>query len=212
MPRRRPAAVRADAPIRSTTPTRPIPGIPKSVTHALRRWERTRLWPGAVADAFDRYRRFVHQPGRIIYCLPRGLCPCCIDYYALSTDDPRSVLEQALSAVSTVKARTLRRMVADLDEQLLTRSLPDPWAPAHPAVVATTMPVVTPPRTHPPIPQPIRSTRPASHTRPAMRRRSGVRFNIMPSEVWSVEHQDALFAQVKRFHQRWSTPGRLRTP
>lgn len=129
MPRRRPAQVRADVPIRRTRPARQIPGVPKSVMHGVRRWERQRLWPDAVAEAFEKYRRFVHQPGRILYGLPGGCCPCCVDYYGLP-EDPRAVLHEALTQMAGRKARKLRRMVAELDARFLMRSLPDPWAPA----------------------------------------------------------------------------------
>ncbi len=129
MPRRQPAQVRYNAPVRRSKPTRHIQGAPKDVLHAVSQWERRHLWPGAVAEAFLRYRKFVQQPGRLIYGLPGGLCPCCVDYYDLSADDPRATLQEALAQMPKGKGQKLRRMVAELDNRLLARSLPDPWAP-----------------------------------------------------------------------------------
>jgi len=118
--------VRADAPARHKLVPH-IPGVPKSVVYAIIRWERSNLWPGAVANAFDTYRRFVNRPQRTVYGTP-GCCPCCIDYYGLS-DDPRLILQEALDHLPRGKGRRFRRLVAELDDRYLSRSLPDPWAP-----------------------------------------------------------------------------------
>ncbi|TDC72192.1 hypothetical protein E1193_28255 [Micromonospora sp. KC606] len=103
--------------------------MPKNLVHAVSRWERRHLWPGAVTEAYERYRRFVYRSGRLIYGLPGDLCPCCVDYYGLSSDDPRATLQQALDHMPKGKGRELRHKVAALDARFLARSLPDPWAP-----------------------------------------------------------------------------------
>jgi hypothetical protein len=128
MPRRRPAQLREDTPARFARPVPHLPGVPKAALHSLLRWEQRHLWPGAVAEAHQKYRRHVNQPGRLLYGMPGGVCPCCIDYYGLA-DDPCGILEVALAQLSRRDGRALRRMVAALDDRLQARSLPDPWAP-----------------------------------------------------------------------------------
>ncbi|WIX76839.1 hypothetical protein QRX50_36240 [Amycolatopsis carbonis] len=79
------------------------------------------LWAGYFVKAFDRYRRFLRQPGRWSY-VPWPDCPCC------DPVDARDELEAAVRALPHDARADLRRVLAPLDDEFRRRTLPDPKA------------------------------------------------------------------------------------
>ncbi|MCO1659820.1 hypothetical protein [Pseudonocardia humida] len=127
MPRRRPDQLRTRRPVHCGS-GRPIPAIPRtsaSTARAVAELERTRLHPGAVAEALTAWARFVRAPVRELEDHAPGACPnpdC-------QWDDPvvrRRALGAALHALPVAAARELRALVRPLDETFLARSLPTP--------------------------------------------------------------------------------------
>jgi hypothetical protein len=127
MPRRRPSILRAQvwANRRRYRPAPKIPGVSSRTRAAIARIEFQRLWPGAVAEAFADYKRFLRQPGRYLY-LPEDDCPCC------DPAEARNTLEYALRRLRSPAKAELLRIVTRLDEELYRRTLPDPWARYYP--------------------------------------------------------------------------------
>jgi hypothetical protein len=144
MPRRRPAQLRARRPIsRWPRPAiRQVSGVSAPTLRAIAELERTRLRPGAIAEALNGWARFVHGPARARdNYAPEGCsCPGC------QWEDPvvhREALCMALYALPTKAARELRALLRPLDERYLARSIPDS-STAHIRDLLT----ITPARTH----------------------------------------------------------------
>jgi len=78
----------------------------RKLATAVKRLERQRLWPGAVAQALRRWTQVAH---RSALELSGGCgCPLCNPFYL---DDERAILEAAMHALPPHAARELRRMV-----------------------------------------------------------------------------------------------------
>jgi hypothetical protein len=120
MPRRAPGTVRAGQPIAARSPT-PIRGLSRRAQNAIESAEARHLWPGCVSQALDRYRRFLHQPGRWLY-MPWPDCPCCDPVEA------RDDLDRSLAVLPPRVRAELRRVIAPLDDDFRRRTLPDPTA------------------------------------------------------------------------------------
>jgi hypothetical protein len=123
MARRPPGAIRSQRwPARSDTrPIRQIPGISRRALSTIHRIEAQHLGRGAVTEALQRYERFLRRPGRYLY-LTLDDCPCC------DPTDARDILEGALRRLPPAARAELGRIVAQLDEEFLRRTLPDPRA------------------------------------------------------------------------------------
>ncbi len=126
MARRRPAAVRAALAHRGESPTKPSPidGLSAGAAREIRSYERSRLWPGAVACALVEWKLAVHQPvARLLQDPIHSGCPCC---------DPlehRDVLAQALAALAPQARRELQAKVSALDDVFERRTHHDPLTP-----------------------------------------------------------------------------------
>ncbi|MBK1787920.1 hypothetical protein [Prauserella cavernicola] len=96
-----------------------VPGVSRATQVAIAIAEARRLGAGSVGQAFDRYRRFVLQPGRWLY-LPVADCPCC------DVTDARDELETALRMLPRGPRAELSRVIAALDDEFRRRTLPDP--------------------------------------------------------------------------------------
>ncbi|WP_086668443.1 hypothetical protein [Lentzea kentuckyensis] len=92
---------------------------------AIADFERTYFGPGAVAEAFTGWARFVHGPARIIddYSDNHLDYPCCPRH---DPADCRAELRAALLALPAKAARELRALVRPLDDLYLARSIPHP--------------------------------------------------------------------------------------
>ena len=127
MARKAPAAVRAALPRRADGATNlpAIDGLSSGAVREIRRYEHSRLRPGAVTHALTEWRRTVHQPiARLLLDVVDVRCPCC---------DPlenRDVLAQALAALNTVARRELQAAVDPFDDVLRRRTHHDPLTPA----------------------------------------------------------------------------------
>ncbi|MFC3381920.1 hypothetical protein [Couchioplanes azureus] len=91
----------------------------------IRCYERSRLWPGAVARALAGWKRAVHRPVTDLLqdALSAG-CPCC---------DPlehRDVLARALQGLGRTARRELQAQVSAWDDVFRRRTHPDPQKPA----------------------------------------------------------------------------------
>ncbi|MEU0512725.1 hypothetical protein [Amycolatopsis sp. NPDC006125] len=126
MPRRRPAQLRTG---RTTWPEhRRIPqvgGVSAGTLRAIAHLERTRLHPGAVAEAVAGWSRFVHGPARRFDGYAPEDCPC----PGCQWDDPvvrRKTVAAVLAALPRRAARELRCVLCPLDEPYLARAVADP--------------------------------------------------------------------------------------
>lgn len=119
MARKPPGAIRAAR--RAEGPAPQIPGLSMRTQSAIRRIEARGLGAGTVADALHTYHLFLRRPGKILY-LPTRECPCC------DPSEARDTLARALSGLPRDAAAELRRIVEELDERFLERTLPDPAA------------------------------------------------------------------------------------
>jgi hypothetical protein len=125
MPRRRPTQLRP--PVIHGRPRR-VPQVARvsaGTLRAIAELERTRLHPGAIAEALTHWTRFVRGPARLLSDYEPEACPCpCCEW-----DDPasrREALKLALHALPTRAARELCALVKPLDEIFLARGVPDP--------------------------------------------------------------------------------------
>lgn len=129
MPRRRPSALRAHlaANRRSHRPLPKVPDVSVRTHAAIARieYEHQYLGPGSVAGALAAYRQFLRRPGRYLY-LPQRDCPFCDPVEA------RDTLEFALRRLQHSARVELSRIVARLDEEFYSRTLPDPRPHRHP--------------------------------------------------------------------------------
>ncbi|MFD7713803.1 hypothetical protein ACFV6E_03965 [Streptomyces sp. NPDC059785] len=89
------------------------------------------LWPGATESALRAYRAFLARPGRHLY-LRRSRCPCDGCERQENVASTRDVLEVVLRRLPPCARRDLAALVAKLDEELLRRTLPDPFAHRQP--------------------------------------------------------------------------------
>ncbi|GGY20490.1 hypothetical protein GCM10010358_83410 [Streptomyces minutiscleroticus] len=85
------------------------------------------LWPGATQTALRHYRAFLARPGRYLY-LRRSRCPCEGCELQENVALVRDLLELVLSRLPPRARRDLAALVAELDEELWRRTLPDPFA------------------------------------------------------------------------------------
>lgn len=119
MPRKRPGAVRAtQSCLRVRREVSAVRGVSSRTQAAIALAEARHLGPGWVAQAIERYRRFLNQPGRWLY-IPSPDCPCC------DPVDARDELEDALRVLPRHARAELRKMIDPLDEEFRRRTLPD---------------------------------------------------------------------------------------
>lgn len=88
------------------------------------------MWPGAVFEAFHRWKSFAHGPLRDLTRIPVAGCSiaeCCDAAF-----DDRDLLETALHRLPGKPARELRLLVAALDDTILTRAVVIPRRPSDP--------------------------------------------------------------------------------
>ncbi|OQO94669.1 hypothetical protein B1813_00750 [Saccharomonospora piscinae] len=115
MARRSPAQVRANLPRRNIRGERfsVLSGVSARGIASIARLERTRLWPGAAAEAFHSWARFVRDPMRRQWDLQYGcrLLGCCPD-----PDELRDVLDLVADALPAKDARAFRKRLAALDD------------------------------------------------------------------------------------------------
>ncbi|WP_439383518.1 hypothetical protein [Amycolatopsis lexingtonensis] len=115
MARRSPARVRTDPPRRRTTgeqvPT--LSGLSPRGLACLVRLERTRLWPGAAAEALRAWEAFVSHPYHRLWDAGSGcgVLQCCPD-----PDELRHVLDLVAHALPAGDARVFRRRLAAVGE------------------------------------------------------------------------------------------------
>jgi hypothetical protein len=114
MARKSPARVRAVADRRVDQPVPNIPGLSSRGRAAIVHLERTRLWPGAAREALDAWTRFLRDPYHRLFdsAYGCGVLACCPDPIEL-----RRILHIVIHALPPHDARTLRRRVAELDDQ-----------------------------------------------------------------------------------------------
>ena len=114
MARRSPARVRAAAHRRLDQPVPGIPGLSPRGRAALTQLERTRLWPGAARETLDAWTHFLRDPYHRLFdpAYGCGVLACCPDPAEL-----RRILHIVIHALPQHDARTLRRRVAELDDQ-----------------------------------------------------------------------------------------------
>ncbi|MEV0372651.1 hypothetical protein AB0I10_22945 [Streptomyces sp. NPDC050636] len=125
MPRRRPAAVRGDIPLRISSWQRRrwpvIDGLSGACVADIRRLERARPEPGATAEAFWHWSALARSPLADFANREGGGCcgtpACCCDpgYF-------RDVLETVLRRLPKKSARELRVRVRALDERILAKA------------------------------------------------------------------------------------------
>jgi hypothetical protein len=113
MARRSPARVRADTWYPSLAALRGVPGLSPRGVAAVVRLERTRFWPGAVAEALAALSRFVRDPVCLLWdsrygC---GMLGCCPDPAEI-----RGILDAVTQVLPPKDAGLIRRRVAALDE------------------------------------------------------------------------------------------------
>ncbi|MCM2577570.1 hypothetical protein [Streptomyces meridianus] len=130
MPRRRPHALRSA--LHARRPSRPrhpaIDRLSGSCHAAIARLERESLWPGAVFEAFHRWKAFAHGPQRNLTDIP--VAGCSIPECCGAPDADRDVLEAALHRLPRKPALELRVLVSVLDETVLARAVVIPGHPS----------------------------------------------------------------------------------
>lgn len=127
MGRRAPGAVRGVLPRRGQgeKTLNAIDGLSTGALREIRFYERSRLWPGAVARALTEWKRAVHRPiSSLLQDTVNAGCPCC---------DPlehRDVLAQALAGLGPKARREIQAQVKPLDELFQRRTHHDPLTAA----------------------------------------------------------------------------------
>ncbi|MGH4031000.1 hypothetical protein ACQB60_18915 [Actinomycetota bacterium Odt1-20B] len=134
MPRRRPAALRAEHTPRIAdflVPPARIHGLSGRTSAAAARVERLSddyyLYVGATDDALRRYRAFLRTPGRRPLYPQDAECSC----RGCSFDDvrhARDVLDEVLRQLPPRPRAELRAHLRALDDRYLRRTLADPFA------------------------------------------------------------------------------------
>lgn len=118
MPRRRPGDVRL--PERRCSPYPPgfhspyLPAGSAALFAAAARLDRERLWFGATALAYRRWKLEARFPGS-----EAGTCPCCDHLFPY---DARGYLELAFRVFPRRVAKEFRKLVEPLDEEFLART------------------------------------------------------------------------------------------
>lgn len=115
MPRRSPARVRADTHRRCRTDERipPLRGLSPRGRAGIARLERTRLWPGASAEALQAWKLFVHEP---MHRLWDPHCGCGVPQCCPDPAELRRTLILVAHAIPPKDARIFRKQLAILDE------------------------------------------------------------------------------------------------
>ncbi|GHJ34562.1 hypothetical protein [Streptomyces sp. TS71-3] len=143
MPRRRPRTLRIEQwkPPHGLYrqipwPTRVDRLFPRTVSAVHRaetlRWgDESGIWPGATAAALWSYRRFLGRRGRHLYVL-RSRCGCFGCELEVNVTVARDVLELVVPTLPRRARAELEELLADLDERLWRRTLPDPTATRNP--------------------------------------------------------------------------------
>ncbi|GGM63745.1 hypothetical protein GCM10011608_56330 [Micromonospora sonchi] len=121
MPRRKPKFLRQERwkPARGY-PVRRVRGVSALTRVAVRRVEAAHYWPNAIADALERYRSLLRQPGRYLdgqSASSPGLEP----------EDARDLLEDVLRQLSRGARKDLERVIFPLDDDFKRRTLPALW-------------------------------------------------------------------------------------
>jgi hypothetical protein len=80
---------------------------------AIARLERTRLWPGAAAEALDSLTRFVGDPMHRLWIPESG---CGVSLCCPETPRLRQILNAVLRVLPPVDARLLRQRIASVDD------------------------------------------------------------------------------------------------
>lgn len=137
MPRKRPSALRAQNTMSRRThrgagpPTRidRLSGRTVSAIHAeeARRPRDEGLAPGDTRIALQCFRTFLARPGRPLY-VRRTPCGCDDCELGENVAVARDLLALVLSRLPPRARRELAALVAELDEELRRRTLPDPFA------------------------------------------------------------------------------------
>src|SRR5690242_146311 len=105
MPRKRPDAVRAgQSRLRVRREVPAIRGVSRRTQAAIGLAEARHFWPGCVAQAAERYGRFLSQPGRWLY-IPWPDCPCC------DPVDARDELDAVLRVLPLHARAELRKVI-----------------------------------------------------------------------------------------------------
>ncbi|MFD0355881.1 hypothetical protein ACFVHW_19415 [Streptomyces sp. NPDC127110] len=132
MPRRRPGALRAEAPsprLWGPAPPPRIHGLSAGTSLAVHRAERLSddfLYPGATARALRCYQEFLAVPGRRPLYPQEAECSCS----GCAFDDvrhARDVLEEVSQELRPRARAELLRLLRPLDATFFRRTLPDPF-------------------------------------------------------------------------------------
>ncbi|GLY71121.1 hypothetical protein Atai01_77400 [Amycolatopsis taiwanensis] len=116
MPRRSPARVRAHTPRRCRPDEAAIPtlaGLSARGRAQLVHIERSRLWPGAAAEALRAWEQFARDPMHRLWDPSHGcgVLQCCPD-----PDELRRILQLVAANLPTKDARAFRKHLTTLDE------------------------------------------------------------------------------------------------
>ncbi|MFD9958879.1 hypothetical protein [Amycolatopsis sp. NPDC058986] len=115
MPRKSPARVRADLPLkRRALAPQVIPGISRAAQRQIADFERRRATPGALAEALALWKQWVHKPARDFH---GGVLAPWDDHVG-----ERRMLSEALHALPPRARSELRPLVKRLDEFYLRRT------------------------------------------------------------------------------------------
>ncbi len=140
MPRRRPRVLRAQRVPRQVyadTGSWGV-GLPKRwrpsrrIVSAIRREEyRSSFgegwWPGAALEAIDAYRAFLARPGKYLYLL-LSISGSQDQELRENVAVARDLLEVVVHRLPTRARRDLEALLAEMDDELRRRTLPDPLA------------------------------------------------------------------------------------
>lgn len=128
MPRQRPGILRRSCTPKASWHDVPhVPGLDHHSQYEISRiesttasdWARRGLWPGATEAALIAWRNMARHP-RTRVRLP---CDCCGRH-------PRTLLQEALHALTSPTADALSRLISELDEEFCRRTVPDPHVSA----------------------------------------------------------------------------------
>ncbi|GAB3877578.1 hypothetical protein GCM10029964_026900 [Kibdelosporangium lantanae] len=122
MPRRRPTQLPRPATYRRPgRRVRQVSHVSVGTLRAIAEFETNRLYPGAIAEALDRWARHVRGPARRFYDDP---APCsCSGCDGDHLTWGRAELGAAMRGLPTKAARELRARVQPLDEVYLARTV-----------------------------------------------------------------------------------------
>jgi hypothetical protein len=127
MPRKRPGALRASQWRAPQSPLWRIRNLSPRTSALIHRLEQQHPELDLSTEAALRlYRWFLAQPGRYLYMTPSG-CPCGGGHFD-DTALARDALERILELLPPRPRRELETLVDGLDQELWSRTLPDPYA------------------------------------------------------------------------------------